>query len=119
MLFRSKFCARGDIDPTGLEQLIAQLQQELKADNFNKWRHALTPPQQRLYEQIAGDVLAGYGYETTHRSAQPIGLAQHWYWTLDDKLRHWMIPAYWRDNVYKASLRLRGLLSQCRQFVRV
>ncbi len=108
-----------DINATGFEPLTAALQQEIKADNFNKWRQGLTVPQQRLYEQIAGDVLSGYGYETAHCEAQPMGVAQHWYWTLDDKFRHWIMPAYWRDNVYKASLRLWSLLSQCRRFVRV
>ena len=100
------------------EHLTAELQQELKADNFNKWREGLSAPQQRLYEQIAGDVLAGYGYETTTCEPQPTGFVRHWYWMLDDKLRHWMMPAYWRDNIYKASLRLRRMLSQCRRFVR-
>lgn len=108
-----------EINPARLDGLTTELQQELKSDNFNKWRHGLTTPQQCLYEQIAGDILARYSYETTTCEPQPTSLAQHWYWTLDDKLRHWMMPAYWRDNVYKASLRLRGLLSQCRWFVRV
>ncbi len=102
-----------------LARLAMRLQQELKVDNFNKWREALTESQQRLYERIAGDVLADYGYETSARRSQPIGSAQHWYWTCDDKIRHWMMPAYWRDNVYKASLRLRNLLSQCKRLGRV
>ncbi len=108
-----------EIDAAAFEPLTVQLQQELKADNFNKWRHGLTEPQQRLYEQIAGDVLASYGYETANCESQPMGWAQHGYWMLDDKLRHWMMPAYWRDNGYKVSLRLRSMLSQCRRFVRV
>lgn len=108
-----------EIDPPGLEHLATQLQQELKADNFNKWREGLTEPQQRLYKRIAGDVLTDYGYETATRRFQPIGFAQHWYWTFDDKFRHWIMPVYWRDNVYKALLRLRGLLSQCKRLGRV
>ncbi len=108
-----------DIDAAQWEPITAALQQELKADNFNKWRHGLTVAQQRLYEQMAGDLLAGYGYETTGCESRPMPLVQRGYWLLDDKLRHWMMPAYWRDNVYKISLRLRGVLSQCRRFVRV
>jgi hypothetical protein len=104
-----------DIAPADVARLTRDLLQELKTGNFNKWRDRLSPAEQRLYERIAGDVLAHYGYDTTLHERQPLGLAQRCYWTVDDRIRQWLMPAYWSDNVYKAGVRLRALASPFRR----
>lgn len=80
---------------------------ELRADNFGKWRHELTPREQAVFAAVAGDSLRAYGYEAPVSTAAPGPLARL-YWSADNHLRRMAVPAYWRDNIYKAGVRLRA-----------
>lgn len=85
--------------------------QEIAADNFNKWRDAFSRRDLERFEGVAGDVLSRFGYELAFDGhARPVSAIEQQYWELRGHANRWLMRSYWMDNLYKASLRGRGLL---------
>jgi hypothetical protein len=71
----------------------------------------MTPRQVARFDRIAWDCLQHYGYETTvDRPAAP-SVVSSWFWECDNKVRKLLRSDYLSDNVYKARLRIRELLT--------
>ena len=49
--------------------------------NFDKWRNAMSPSDQIVFEAVAGDVLTHYGYERCYPNARIGQLSRMWYET--------------------------------------
>jgi len=101
------------IDDAGgrlLDDIERRAARELKANNFDKWKKALTPRQQLEFDRIGGDLLAEYGYETTSTEVRLPGSIERAFWSLDSRVRQWGRVDYWKDDLYKAGLMTRELL---------
>lgn len=102
-----------DVDPEdgALVQRIAdQVEQDVVQSNFDKWKSAWNEEDRVLFERIACAELLRYGYETI--VSQPddhFSFARRAYWTIENRLLKWTYRDYWKDNLYKAHLRLRRL----------
>jgi hypothetical protein len=95
-------------DPEAVVDAIApDLCLQLKRDNSMKWKRQLPAAEQRVFEQLAGDVLETYGYETRGSRVRPPGLWESLYWNADHAVKQAADSRWWKDNVYRASLRLR------------
>lgn len=92
-----------------LDSIAAQVPAELNVQNSNKWRTRFSPAQQRLYEQVAGDVLRRHGYESARARPVDFGPLRRSLWRLDNRLRVWSRPSYWQDHWYRSKTRLKDL----------
>lgn len=92
-----------------LANVDRNIRSELKAGNYNKWKHALTPRQIRQFDAIAGDLLRQYGYETMDVPRRTVGSLEAAYWNVDSRLRRFARRDYWRDNAYRWGLMGRDL----------
>ncbi len=83
---------------------------DLRSSNFGKWRKEMTQAQRRQYEQLAGDMLRTFGYPTEFNRLETPGTFSKFRWEIDNRIRQWMYPEYWEDNLYKARIRARALI---------
>lgn len=99
-----------DADGRLLDDIDRRAARELKSNNFNKWKTRLSERQQLEFDRICGDLLAEYGYETrTTEICLPTGL-QRAFWSADSRVRQWGRIDYWKDDLYKANLRMKEML---------
>jgi hypothetical protein len=97
--------------------IAADIRTQVRAANSGKWRTQMSVADQRLFEQVAGDVLQASGYPTLHDATAGVGALSRAFWFADHLVKKTIRPKYWSDNVYKARLRLRmarGALSSSR-----
>lgn len=99
-----------DGDGRLIEHIVRQAERELKSNNFNKWKTALTTKQQQAFDRVNGDLLALYGYETTTTEARQPGALERMFWSADSRVRQWGSLDYWKDDLYKADLRIKEAL---------
>jgi Sulfotransferase family len=107
-----------DADGRLLEFIDAHIGADLRGDNMLKWKSALPPAQQALFEAVAGDLLAAYGYELVAGGRRPLGLPARLFWSLDNRLRKMSQREYWADNLYKTRVRTRALALPFRRLSR-
>lgn len=102
-----------EIDDAGgelINHIRRRVPMDLMADNHNKWRLDWSDRQRAQFERIAGYALRRHGYDTAYSGpSAPSHMWQHVYWSLDNRVRKLAYAAYWRDNVYKARLRMRDI----------
>ena len=102
-----------DIDDEGGEvtRTVGRLAAaEIRPGNFDKWKTQFSRRDREIFEAMAGVWLERYGYQVEEPRPAPPGAIGRAYWSVDNVIRRAAMPAYWADNVYKAQLRLRGLL---------
>jgi len=105
----ARFLGVRDDDETLFDTIRERLPGELKADNFNKWKTAMSAAERRRFEQIAGVQLAEYGYEREFLDApdmSPVAIAG---WRFHHLVKKYLSPGAWRDNLYKLALRAKSL----------
>lgn len=91
-----------------LEYMSERVPKELMVGNHSKWKTQLNDAEIQRYESIAGAELAQLSYEVREEGNREPPAWERAYWKLDSKLRDMTRWGYWKDNFYKASLRLRG-----------
>lgn len=67
-------CAMAEIGDNGL------------SGNFNKWKSAMSPREQGIFDSVAGSMLEKLGYELSGRTHR-VSRIEAGYWWLDDRLR--------------------------------
>lgn len=102
-----------EVDSAGgelIETIRRRVSTDLMPNNHDKWRLDWSDRQRAQFERIAGETLRRHGYDTAgSRSARPSRAWQHLFWSLDNRVRKLGYAEYWRDNVYKARLRMRDI----------
>ncbi len=91
---------------------------DLKESNSYKWKTGLTAKQRQIFERVAGHELRQYGYETDSPADDRVTIIDRTYWVVDDRIRRWLIPAYWRDNTYRFGLRVKDARMALRSWSR-
>jgi hypothetical protein len=104
------FLELDDTDGKLIDFISANIPNDLKAGNFNKWKGSLSQSDQELFEKAACDVLADYGYETTIEDVQSFSPIHRVYWNIDNQIKKWKTPGYWEDNVYRVKLRIKDMI---------
>ncbi|OYP33013.1 sulfotransferase family protein [Rhodopirellula sp. MGV] len=104
------FLAIEDPDGSVREALRTQIPLKLNRGNFDKWRKQLSQKQRVAFETVACETLRRHGYETIVDNEQiDNSLAKQLFFGLDNRVRKWAYIDYWKDNAYKAKLRLRNM----------
>lgn len=94
-------------DDGALERRVrAQVPSELRPGNSGKWKRLMPAGDQLLFAALAGETLRACGYEVPAEVPPRPGPLASVYWEADNILRRMAGAGYWRDNVYKARLRL-------------
>ena len=94
--------------PTALlEHICRHVHEDLMQDNSGKWKHRMTRSQIRRFDRIACRWLQEYGYESCVQAEVPPAALPSLFWRCDNKLRKLLRADYWKDNLYKVSLRSR------------
>jgi hypothetical protein len=106
-----RFLEIDDDDGRLLDKISRRAPADLKQDNCDKWRTLMTPRQVARFDRIAWDCLQHYGYETSVAEPAAPSVVSSWFWECDNKVRKLLRSDYLSDNVYKARLRIRELLT--------
>ncbi len=67
------------LSPEARDAALAEAQGNPKKGNFNKWPERLSAKDRRVYEALAGDLLAKYGYETLPERPRISFLEKGWF----------------------------------------
>ncbi len=101
------------------EQVIGNIRkhifEDVKTDNFNKWKTQLSESQIELYEQVAGDMLKLYSYETKAKSEKKLNFVKKGFWELHNQLSYLTNPKVWGENYYKAKFRIKNFMIPLRK----
>ena len=97
--------ASGDL----LSFIERQLNEELKVGNHTKWKKKMSLRQIRLFDRIAGDLLAEHGYETSSATPYEPTVVETLLGNSGNTLRQWSYPQYWALNFQRALIRLKDL----------
>lgn len=104
--------------PEMLERISGEVRSELKSGTVNKWKTALTSRQREIFESIAGDYLRKYGYETEFDNPRPPSKMELAWAPWDDRFRALTSWSVWKDNFYRAGLRLKDLGISVREMMK-
>lgn len=110
MLEIMEFLGIKDLEGRVTQSIIDNINKDIAVNNFNKWKTTLTKAQIRLYEQVAGDALTRYGYETQRKKQHPIAPASRIFWWIHNEMNKIGRPKVWAENFYKTKLRLNRTL---------
>ena len=99
----------GNDDPSG--SLIAfvdrHVHDDVRSDNAEKWRIALSQREIERFERIAGAELSRFGYARAGSGVvTPVRPLERAYWRVHGKMKRLAMRDYWADNWYKLRLRL-------------
>ncbi len=67
------------LSPESRDAALAEAQANPKKGNFNKWPERLSAEDRRVYEALAGDLLAKYGYDTLPERPRISPLEEAWF----------------------------------------
>ena len=88
----------------------SQVKQELMVGNHTKWKKRMSLRQIRLFDQIAGDLLAAHGYETTTTNRNEPTPVAAMVGNAGNTLCQWTYPQYWALNFQRAMVRLKDVM---------
>ncbi|MEM6365043.1 MAG: sulfotransferase [Planctomycetota bacterium] len=103
------FFALDDADNAFREHMHRTIPEKLNRVNFDKWKTQLSSSQIHAFERVACETLRRHGFETTLEKESPsTGRGEQLFFALHNRLKKWAYLDYWKDNFYKAKLRLRN-----------
>ncbi len=85
---------------------------DINANNSYKWKLKFSEAQNRVFEQVACDMLKNYEYETSIETVHDFSPAMKVIWNVDNLLKKWKTPGYWENNAYRAKVRFREIFSR-------
>ncbi len=88
---------------------------DLKKDNYYKWKSKMNSKNVALFERVAGDHLRANGYEVRNPGQPEISTYEKVLWEADNFIRKLYDIEYWKDNFYKLKVRYRSLKAIVRQ----
>lgn len=101
------FLGISDPDKTLIRYIDNHIREDLKPNNFNKWKQQFSHSEKFNFERVAGYSLQHYDYETTLTYPNPLSAAEKSYWQLKHIWRKYTRSDSWMDNFYKLKLRFR------------
>ena len=102
-----QFLGIDDADHHVSAYIAGHVHGEIKANNSQKWRKALTPADLLRFEGVAGHWLARYQYDLVHEGRAPdVPPWSRAGWRALGRVQRLTHPGYWSDNLYKLKLRL-------------
>lgn len=91
------------------DEVARRLVGEVRADNAGKWRRTMIAREVRRFEGVAAETLTSYGYALANPGPpRRIGPAERLLWRTHGRAVRMATPAYWKDSVYKLTLRAAG-----------
>jgi hypothetical protein len=94
-------------DPQMFERIGPMVREELRANNFNKWKKKMSVREREIFESLAGPELKYYGFETEFSAPRPPSPVQMTLFPWHDRLVRILHPKAFSNNVYRLSMRLR------------
>jgi hypothetical protein len=91
-----------------IKRIQQQIAQDVKSENFFKWKHEMTEDQIRKFEKVSGDLLKELGYEVSAFPQGKIGYFEKTINYLDDRIRYYSNPAYTKRRLAKLSWKFRA-----------
>ncbi|MCH9661568.1 MAG: sulfotransferase [Bacteroidetes bacterium] len=107
----TKFLKIKDEDGQLKKYIDDTISNEIDANNSFKWKSKLSESKNRVFEQVACDILKSYRYETSIETVQDFSPAMKVIWNVDNILKKWKTPGYWGNNAYRAKIRVREMIS--------
>lgn len=93
-----------------IDHLSKVIPEKLNQNNHGKWKTKLTAKQTHAFDRIACEQLLRHQYPSTVPSPRQTSTsAERLYWKTHDRICRWSQREYWKDNLYKATLRLKRL----------
>ena len=92
------------------EHIRKHINEDIRTNNFNKWKTQLSESQIDLYEQVAGDMLRFYNYETRTNSTKKINPLKAMMWEFHSQFCYITEPRVWGENFNNAKFRVKNLL---------
>ena len=105
-----EFSGIKDSDGAVREHIRTHIHEDIKANNFNKWKTQLSESQIDLYEQVAGDMLRLYNYETKMESMRGITPIKAMMWELHNQFCYVTQPKVWGENFNNARFRIKNFI---------
>lgn len=94
-------------DPHMFERIGPMVREELRSNNFNKWKKKMSLREREIFESLAGPELKYYGFETEFAAPRPPSSLQMSLLPWHDRLMRLVHPRSFRNNVYRLGMRLR------------
>lgn len=113
-----EFLKIDDHDNLLLGYILEHLRFDLRISNFDKWKTQLSRHQKKLFEKAAGDMLSVYGYERSFLKPGRILVFEKVFWSIHNFILRKVRIDYWKDNIYRLSLRTRDGFSPVRKLQR-
>jgi histidyl-tRNA synthetase len=110
-----KFLGIKDEDEQVIKNIRKHIFEDVKTDNFNKWKTQLSESQIELYEQVAGDMLKLYSYETKAKPEKKLNFVRKGFWELHNQLSYLANKKVWGENYYKAKFRIKNFMVPLRK----
>ena len=105
-------------DPEMLDRIAPVVRSELKTGTTAKWKTGLAPRQREIFESIAGACLRRHGYETEFDNPRPPSRLEMLWAPWHHRVKNLTSAAVWRDNAYRAGMRLNDLRIRLREALR-
>jgi len=109
-----KYLGAEPLDPAMFERVTPLLEQEVKAGNTNKWKQKMSPRDRETFESLAAEELKYYGFELEFDQTRPVSAWRHIWARLHDRFLRLFAPKAFKNNLYRAKLRLRDWLNSSR-----
>ena len=93
-------------DPQMLERVGPMIREELRENNFNKWKKKMSVREREMFEALAGPELKYYGFETEFSDPRPPSSLQMSLSPWQDRLTRILHPKSFKNNVYRLRMRL-------------
>lgn len=111
----ARFLKISDPDGCLLDEIKRAIPDSIKSGNCDKWIKSMSARETRTFDQIACQQLLRHGYDSSAKEPRSASRIEHGYWMVDDRIRRYGNSEYWKDNLYKARLRVRGV---CRHLLK-
>lgn len=94
-------------DPQFFERVGPMIREELRANNFNKWKKKMSVRDREMFEALAGPELKYYGFETEFADPRPPSGLQMAFSPWVDQAVRILHPKSFKNNLYRLGMRFR------------
>ncbi len=110
-----RFLSIDDADGELLRFINEHIGNDLRRGNFFKWKNRFSQRQLRMFERVAGNLLASYHYPVFTENPRPVSGPEKLFWNIDNFVKRKFKVRYWQDNLYRLSLRFKDITLPARR----